>query len=76
MRLSERVTAIETKRRAAGPQLPALVLMPGDDEAARRQHFIEQHGQPPELVIAMHRVSARSGTRDDASGEGGGEKVC
>ena len=64
MRLTERVEAIEAKRRAALPQLPALVLLPSDDEAARRRQFLEQHGRPPALVIAVHRVSARKDSDD------------
>ncbi|MBK8667108.1 MAG: hypothetical protein IPN21_14675 [Burkholderiales bacterium] len=64
MRLSERVRAIEAKRSASLPQLPALVLMPSDDEAARRRQFLEQHGRAPELVIAVHRASARKDTND------------
>ncbi|MBK8664991.1 MAG: hypothetical protein IPN21_03495 [Burkholderiales bacterium] len=64
MRLTERVEAIEAKRSASLPQLPALVLMPSDDEAERRRQFLEQHGRPPALVIAVHRVSARKDSDD------------
>lgn len=64
MRLRERVQAIEARRQAIAPPLPALVLKPSDDEAARRREFIAQHGRPPALVIAVHRVSARKDSND------------
>lgn len=57
--LDRRLRRLEQHAEAATPPPAVLVLLPGEDEAARRAEFMRLHGHTPPAVVRVGITDAR-----------------